>query len=85
MPTAFTDRKEEFSRTLAQEAGKPIKSARMEVDRAIFTFNVAAEETRACYGEYLPLDWQESTAGRWGIVNDFLSARLRASRRLIFR
>jgi acyl-CoA reductase-like NAD-dependent aldehyde dehydrogenase len=65
------DRKDEFVRTLAQEAGKPIKSARMEVDRAVFTFNVAAEETVRGYGEYLPLDWQQSTAGRWGIVKRF--------------
>lgn len=65
------DRKDEFSRTLAQEAGKPIKSARMEVDRAVFTFNVAAEETVRGYGEYLPLDWMQSTAGRWGIVKRF--------------
>jgi acyl-CoA reductase-like NAD-dependent aldehyde dehydrogenase len=64
-------RKEEFARTLAQEAGKPIKSARTEVDRAIFTFNIAAEETVRGYGEYLPLDWQQSTAGRWGIVKRF--------------
>src|SRR5258708_36905993 len=39
------DRKEEFSRTIALEAGKPIKSARTEVDRAAFIFNIAAEET----------------------------------------
>jgi acyl-CoA reductase-like NAD-dependent aldehyde dehydrogenase len=68
---AMTERKEEFARTLAQEAGKPIKAARTEVERAIFTFNVAAEETTRIYGEYLPLDWQESTAGRWGIVRRF--------------
>src|SRR6202040_3453882 len=65
------DRREEFSRTLALEAGKPIKNARTEVDRAVFTFNIAAEETVRGYGEYLPLDWQQSTAGRWGIVKRF--------------
>src|SRR5271157_4858687 len=65
------DRKEEFSHTIALEAGKPIKSARTEVDRAVFTFNIAAEETVRNYGEYLPLDWQQSTAGRWGIVKRF--------------
>src|SRR5258708_29731493 len=58
----MTERKEEFARTLAQEAGKPIRAARIEVERAIFTFNVAAEESTRIYGEYLPLDWQESTA-----------------------
>ena len=67
----MTERKEEFARTLAQEAGKPIKAARTEVERAIFTFNVAAEEATRIYGEYLPLDTQESTAGRWGIVRRF--------------
>jgi acyl-CoA reductase-like NAD-dependent aldehyde dehydrogenase len=64
-------RKEEFSRILCQEAGKPIKAARTEVDRAVFTFTVAAEESTRIYGEYLPLDWQEYTAGRWGIVKRF--------------
>ena len=67
----MVERKEEFARTLSQEAGKPIKAARTEVDRAIFTFNVAAEESTRIYGEYLPLDWQEFTAGRWGIVRRF--------------
>jgi acyl-CoA reductase-like NAD-dependent aldehyde dehydrogenase len=65
------ERREEFARTLAQEAGKPIKLARTEVDRTIFIFNVAAEEATRIYGEYLPLDWQESTAGRWGMVKRF--------------
>lgn len=67
----IAERRIEFSRTLALEAGKPIKLARTEVDRAIFIFNVAAEEATRIYGEYLPLDWQEFTAGRWGIVKRF--------------
>lgn len=65
------ERKDEFARTLAQEAGKPIKNARLEVDRAVFTFNIAAEESVRNYGEYLPLDWLQHTAGRWGIVRRF--------------
>src|SRR5271169_2226762 len=68
---AIAERREEFSRTLAQEAGKPIKAARSEVERSIFTFAVAAEESTRIYGEYLPLDWQEFTVGRWGIVKRF--------------
>ena len=67
----ITERKQEFAHTLAQEAGKPIKAARTEVERSIFTFTVAAEESTRIYGEYLPLDWQEFTAGRWGIVRRF--------------
>src|ERR1017187_7049399 len=41
---SIAERRDEFSRTLAQEAGKPIKLARTEGDRAVFIFNVAAEE-----------------------------------------
>jgi acyl-CoA reductase-like NAD-dependent aldehyde dehydrogenase len=67
----ITQRKEEFAHTLAMEAGKPIKAARSEVERSIFTFAVAAEESTRIYGEYLPLDWQEFTAGRFGIVRRF--------------
>ena len=63
--------KEELARVMALEAGKPIKTARIEVERAIFTFSVAAEEAVRVGGEYLPLDWQASTAGRWGIVRRF--------------
>lgn len=67
----IAERKEEFARTMAQEAGKPIKASRTEVERTIFTFNVAAEESTRIYGEYIPLDWQEFTAGRWGLVRRF--------------
>src|SRR5271170_3682071 len=63
--------REELARTLALEAGKPLKAARVEVERATFTFAVAAEEAVRVGGEYLPLDWQASTAGRWGIVRRF--------------
>jgi acyl-CoA reductase-like NAD-dependent aldehyde dehydrogenase len=64
-------RREEFARVLALEAGKPIKAARAEVDRAIFTFRLAAEESTRMTGEWLPLDLQAPTAGRWGIVRRF--------------
>jgi acyl-CoA reductase-like NAD-dependent aldehyde dehydrogenase len=67
----ITARKDEFARTLAQEAGKPLKAARTEVERAIFTFTVAAEETTRIPGEFLSLDWQQFTVGRWGIVRRF--------------
>ena len=69
--TRLENRREEFARSIALEAGKPIKTARAEVDRAIFTFSVAAEEATRIGGEYLPLDWQEFTAGRWGIEKRF--------------
>jgi len=67
----LTDRREEFALTLAREAGKPLKAARVEVERAILTFNVAAEESTRIYGEWLPLDFQPAAAGRWAIVRRF--------------
>ncbi len=39
---AIRARREEFATLIALEAGKPIKTARAEVDRGIFTFAVAA-------------------------------------------
>lgn len=61
---AIAARRDELARTLALEAGKPIKVARAEVDRAAFTFKVAAEEARRIYGEIVPLDWLPGTEGR---------------------
>lgn len=57
-------RREELARTIALEAGKPIRTARLEVDRAAFTFQVAAEETKRHYGEIVPLDWLPGTENR---------------------
>ncbi|HEY5294580.1 MAG TPA: aldehyde dehydrogenase family protein [Gaiellaceae bacterium] len=57
-------RRDELARTIALEAGKPIKTAGLEVDRAVFTFRVAAEEARRIYGEIVPLDWLPGNDGR---------------------
>lgn len=61
-------RREEFARTITLEAAKPIKTARVEVDRAVFTFKVAAEESKRIYGEIVPLDWLPGNDGRVGHV-----------------
>ena len=61
-------RKEEFALTIALEAGKPIRTARAEVERASFTFKVASEEARRIYGEIVPLDWLPGNEGRVGHV-----------------
>lgn len=59
-------RRDEFARTIAQEAGKPLNAARGEVDRAVGTFTIAAEEARRFVGEVVPLDAQALGAGRTG-------------------
>src|SRR3984893_19113608 len=58
----------EFAQLIALEAGKPIRTARAEVDRAVFTFAVGAEESTRIGGEWIPLDWEPSSVGRAAIV-----------------
>lgn len=67
----IASRREDFARTICKEAGKPIKTARIEVDRGVYTFEVAAEEATRIYGEYIPLDTLEATSGRWGLLRRF--------------
>jgi acyl-CoA reductase-like NAD-dependent aldehyde dehydrogenase len=64
-------RRDEIARVMTQEAGKPIKMSRAEVERAILTFSSAAEEATRLEGDYLPLDVHESGAGRWGLLRRF--------------
>ncbi|MGG1576158.1 aldehyde dehydrogenase family protein, partial [Fictibacillus sp. NRS-1165] len=52
----FEERKEELARVLVQEAGKPIRTARGEIDRTIATYQLAAEEAKRIYGETIPMD-----------------------------
>jgi acyl-CoA reductase-like NAD-dependent aldehyde dehydrogenase len=61
-------RRDELARIIALEAGKPIRTARVEVARAAFTFKVAAEESKRIYGEIVPLDWLPGTEGREAYV-----------------
>lgn len=49
-------RKDEFARTIAQEAAKPILTARGEVERGIATFAWAAGEAERFAGEVVPVD-----------------------------
>src|SRR5919107_4382802 len=64
-------RAEEFARTIALEAGKPVKTARAEVERAVMTFTHASEEARRFAGEVVPLDGQATGAGRTGWTERF--------------
>jgi acyl-CoA reductase-like NAD-dependent aldehyde dehydrogenase len=58
------ERRDELARIIALEAGKPIKAARIEAERAAFTLKIAAEETKRIYGEIVPLDWVPGTERR---------------------
>lgn len=62
------ERRDEFVLAICLEAGKPITTARAEFERALFTMEIAAEESTRIYGETIPLDLQEFASGRWSIV-----------------
>jgi acyl-CoA reductase-like NAD-dependent aldehyde dehydrogenase len=68
----ITARREELARSISDEAGKPIREARAEVDRARLVFSLAADEARRFDGgEFLPLDLNPASNGRMGITRRF--------------
>jgi len=64
-------RKEEIARTMTLESGKPIRFTRSEVDRAVLTFSLAAEESLRISGEIISLDVAAGSENRFGIVRRF--------------
>ncbi len=64
-------RREELGRLIALEAGKPIRDALVEVDRAVLTFRLGAEEAERMTGELIPLDLLPSSKDRVGITRRF--------------
>ncbi|HLQ47544.1 MAG TPA: aldehyde dehydrogenase family protein [Candidatus Dormibacteraeota bacterium] len=64
-------RREELGRTITLEAGKPIRDSLVEVDRAILTFRLGAEEAERMVGETIPLDLMPASKGRIGITRRF--------------
>ncbi len=64
-------RREELGRLIALESGKPIRDALVEVDRAVLTFRLGAEEAERMTGELIPLDLMPASKGRIGITRRF--------------
>ncbi len=60
------ERAGDLAQTIAAEAGKALKFARAEVDRAQSTFTIAAEEAKRLHGETIPLDAVPSGDGFFG-------------------
>jgi acyl-CoA reductase-like NAD-dependent aldehyde dehydrogenase len=61
-------RHEEVARQISDEAGKPLKAARVEAARAISTFTFAAVEARKLAGEMIPLDASQAGEGKLGFT-----------------
>jgi acyl-CoA reductase-like NAD-dependent aldehyde dehydrogenase len=59
---------EEFAQIIAAEAAKPIKTARVEAQRAVGTFQFSAAEARKLAGEMIPLDANAPGEGKIGFT-----------------
>jgi acyl-CoA reductase-like NAD-dependent aldehyde dehydrogenase len=59
-------RHDEVARTISDEAGKPMKAARVEATRAMSTYTFSAVEARKLAGDVVPMDASQSGEGKFG-------------------
>ena len=52
----ISERRADFVQIIAQEAGKPVQLAEVEVTRAVATFTIASEEAKHFSGDVIPID-----------------------------
>lgn len=71
LSNGIKSRKEEFAQLITAEVGKPVQASRAEVDRAVLTYQLAAEEARRIEGEVVPLDLNAVGQNRYGVVRRF--------------
>jgi acyl-CoA reductase-like NAD-dependent aldehyde dehydrogenase len=57
-------RHEEAAKQISDEAGKPLKTAKVEVARAMSTYTMAAVEARRLAGEMVPMDASQAGEGK---------------------
>src|SRR3954449_3810242 len=57
-------RHDEIARQISDEAGKPMKAARVEARRAMSTYTFAAVEARKLAGEMVPMDASQAGEGK---------------------
>src|SRR6478672_10847887 len=62
--SALARRHDEVARTISDEAGKPMKAARVEAKRAMSTYTFAAVEARKLAGEMVPMDAAQAGEGK---------------------
>jgi len=61
---ALGRRHDEVARQISDEAGKPMKAARVEAQRAMSTYTFAAVEARKLAGEMVPMDAAQAGEGK---------------------
>jgi acyl-CoA reductase-like NAD-dependent aldehyde dehydrogenase len=61
---ALGRRHDEVARLISDEAGKPLKAARIEASRAMSTYTFSAVEARKLAGDVVPMDASQSGEGK---------------------
>jgi acyl-CoA reductase-like NAD-dependent aldehyde dehydrogenase len=61
---ALGRRHDEVARLISDEAGKPLKAARVEAQRAMSTYTFAAVEARKLAGDMIPMDAAQAGTGK---------------------
>src|SRR5438876_11710254 len=61
---ALGKRHDEVARLISDEAGKPMKAARVEARRAMSTYTFSAVEARTLTGEMVPMDASQAGEGK---------------------
>ena len=61
---ALARRHDDVARQISDEAGKPLKAARVEAKRAMSTYTFAAVEARKLAGEMVPMDAAQAGEGK---------------------
>ena len=64
-------RRDELATLISRESGKSIRDARVEADRGVLVFRLAAEEAERLGGETLPLDIAPAHKGRHALTRRF--------------
>jgi acyl-CoA reductase-like NAD-dependent aldehyde dehydrogenase len=62
------EQREEMALAVSSETGKPIKEARLEVDRSAATLLFSAEEAHRLRGEVVPMDAAPAGKGHWAMT-----------------
>jgi acyl-CoA reductase-like NAD-dependent aldehyde dehydrogenase len=62
--TLLRERQDDVAQTICAEAAKPLKAARVEAERAVSTFTMAAVEARRLAGEVVPMDASPAGVGK---------------------
>lgn len=62
------DRRDDLALTVSSESGKPLREARLEVERASQTLLFSAEEAHRLAGEVVPMEASPAGKGRWAMT-----------------